>query len=355
MTELSPVDSRRASGADSDPSSARLPPPVTPATPPSPAERSAAAAVTYDRVIGQAPAPAGSRGSLAVFLAHNVPVSEAARTAKVQEGLDAFRDRASGPYAAEGSVVHAAPQFAMGGGFNHPLAKDLLAVAAAAKPASLARFVGDIQVGRGTPEHVAQMTQALIDAGKLPAGTPENLVGRIHQMQWRYGVGFDCAGYTQQAVASAAGQPRSAVFPNELTGAISFARLQKVPFTSVRAGDLLVLDPPANEQVGHKTAVYAHTMVTAEQASAELVAGGARSFQLSDFGAGGPIHRYELDASWGAGPNGDIHGGYRRETALYNESSGMWAWREPTSGQVRVTALPYDHPIDGAYRPRTTM
>ncbi len=354
MTDLSPVDSRRSSGADSGPSSARLPPPAIPAASSGPAERSAAAAA-YDRIIGQAPSTAARPGSLAVFLAHNAPLSEAARTAKVQAGLDAFRDRASGPYAAEGRAVYVAPQFAMGGGAVHPLAKDLMAVAAAAKPTSLARFVGDIQVGRGTPEHVAQLTQALIDAGKLPAGTPDNLVGRIHQMQWRYGVGFDCAGYTQQAVASAAGQARGAVFPNDLTGAISFARMQKLPFTSARAGDMFVLDPPPGEDVGHKTAVYAHTTVTPEQASAELLAGGARPFQVSDFGAGGPVHRYQLDASWGAGPNGDIHGGYRRETALYNESTGMWAWREPTSGSVRVTPLPYNHPIDGAYRPRTTM
>ena len=181
------------------------------------------------------------------------------------------------------------------------------------------------------------------------------LEGRIHQMQWRYGVGFDCAGYTQQAVASAAGKTRSAMFPNELTGAISFARMQKVPFTGARAGDMFVLDAPAGETVGHKTAVYSHTMMTPEQATAELVAKGAPHYLVSDFGTGGPVHRYELDASWGAGQNGDIHGGYRRETALYNETSGMWAWREPTTGAMRVAQLPFNHPIDSAYRPRMTM
>jgi hypothetical protein len=274
----------------------------------------------------------------------------------VQAGLDAFRDRASGPYTAEGKTVSVAPQFAMGGGVTHPAAKDLLAVAAAAKPVSLASAVGAVQVGRGTPEQVTRLTQALIDAGKLPAATAkqEPLAARIHQMQWRYGIGFDCAGYTQQAAAAAVGKPREAVFPNALDGAISFARMTKLPsVTGARAGDMFVLKAPAYETVGHKTVVYAHHVESTEQIQSELAGRGYSESDIAAFGSGGPFHRFELDASWGAGANGDVTGGYRRETAMYNESTGKWAWHVPSSDTFHVTDHPYDHPIDGAYRPRS--
>ena len=213
-----------------------------------------------------------------------------------------------------------------------------------------------VQSGRGTPEQVAQLTQALIDAGKLPPALPgskDTLVGRIHQMQWRYSIGFDCAGYTQQAVAAAAGKTRSDLFPNTLGGAISFARMQKVPVTSARAGDVLVFGPPVNENVGHKMAVFGQAVVSSEQAKAELAGMGAPSDVIDSFAQGGPLHCYQLDSSWGAGKDGDIHGGYRRETALYNESTGMWAYRRSGGTTVDVGALPFQHPIDGVYRPRS--
>jgi hypothetical protein len=363
MSDPLRVDSRRSTGADTDPPSTRLPPPgngATAATPPSAAERSAVAAARYDEAIGQAPAGAsgarGSRGGLSIFLAHNAPVNEAERTARVQAGLDAFRDHASGPYTAEGQTVSVAPHFAMGGGFSHPAAKDLLAVAAAARPVSLAGAVGPVQVGRGTPEQVTRLTQALIDAGKLPAATDkqEPLAARIHQMQWRYGIGFDCAGYTQQAAAAAVGKPRAAVFPNPLDGAISFARMTRLPVTAARAGDMFVLNHPANENVGHKTVVYAHQVESTEQIQSDLAGQGYSEADIAAFGRGGPCHRFELDASWGAGERGDINGGYRRETAMYNEATGKWAWRTPSDRGTtfHVTDRPFDHPIDGAYRPR---
>jgi hypothetical protein len=273
---------------------------------------------------------------------------EAARTARVQAGMNAFRDRASGPYTAEGRTISVQPQFLMNGGFGHDLHAELPKLAANAHPPV---NLANVQIGRGTPEQVARATQLLIDSGKLPPGTDKDLATRIRRMQWDYGVGFDCAGYSQQAAAAARGVDRGALFQTSISDAISFEKLHKVDVTKARAGDMFVLNPPDNEPVGHKTLVYSHATVTTEAARKEIAS--ASAAEISQFGSGGPVHRYELDSSWGAGPEGGDFGGYRREPALYNEATKMWAWREPGRAAFQVSDRPYDHPINGAYRPNS--
>ena len=92
-----------------------------------------------------------------------------ARDAAVQQRLDAFRDRFSGPYQVEGSQVTARPMFRMNTA-NSLNAKKMEAHAAVLSQicakAGLAQASGPVRFGRCTPEQLVKVTQALIDAGK---------------------------------------------------------------------------------------------------------------------------------------------------------------------------------------------
>jgi len=63
-----------------------------------------------------------------------------------------------------------------------------------------------VQSGRGTPEEIHQLTQALIDAqppGKIR--TPLD----VRELMFDHAIGLDCAGYVQQAYLRAKGRTAS--------------------------------------------------------------------------------------------------------------------------------------------------
>jgi hypothetical protein len=289
----------------------------------------------------------------------NLPAGTAgvaqARAAAIAAKTDAFFDAADAPYAiatasGEKSVAYAPPQFRMVGGYNDGNAKKLSAALSPASP-KLQAAIGHVVAGRGTPEEVRMVTQALIDRGKLGPVTPGHEKEAIQALQWNYGVGMDCAGYVQRAFFAARGkvgtpEERKALGMNAM--AVNFASLptnpkwKSVPIASARAGDVLLLDPPKNEKVGHVVLVRKNELVDAKKLGVP-----ESTFQ-------GPVRCLEVDSSWGAGELGK-NGGVKRCTWLYDEGSGKWATFDPATKSVSWSNEngPYDHPLKGIYRPKS--
>lgn len=248
--------------------------------------------------------------------------------------LDALRDRFSGPYVVDGASVTARPMFRMNKGANERSAKahekELDAIAARAGV-----NVVMVKLGQGSPRDLVKITQALIDAGKLPP-PPGDIATRIRRMQWEWGIGVDCAGYTYQAVVVASGAPAHALGLKPL-GYEDFRhmgdpakRFAKVDPTLARPGDVMTLDPLPPETVGHNVIVRSHT-------------------------TNGTLHVFEVDSSWGAGADGADYGGFRRDTWTYDDATKVWTWtNNHVSPPVTETSLdgPAGERFHGCYRPK---
>lgn len=274
--------------------------------------------------------------------------AEAARDAAVQAKLDGVRAAFSGPYVVEGESVSARPMFRM---TTHVVPKkNELEVDARGARAGVNAF--PTRMGQGSPKELVKITQALIDAGRLPPG-PGDVATRIRQMQWEYGIGVDCAGYSKQALVGCGARSASMYPPGmesfrDLDGkrAGSFA---KQPIEGARPGDLITLDGPPGGW-GHNVVVYSH--VTADDAKKASLAGSDPAMHAF-LSSPGPHHVIEVDSSWGAGPDGAEEGGYRRDTWLYDASTKTWGSFEPDSKRfVTSTSGPAHDSYHGTYRPR---
>jgi hypothetical protein len=246
-----------------------------------------------------------------------------------QDRLDGFMNGAEGPYSAEGQTVRAPAQFRMRGGYNEPSARlpdeppadraarqaraterdDIAAKAGLASANALAR------IGRGSPDDVRKITQALIDANKLLYGLPETLPQRIHDLQWRYGVGLDCAGYVYGALLAVHGGPAArlglaSVDMENFTGLPHNPRFRGVTPDRALAGDVIVLRGGGGEP-GHNLIVYSHELLDPVDAR-RIAATWALAGPL--LACKGPIHVIEVDSSFGAGRLGNPSGGVRRDT-----------------------------------------
>lgn len=288
---------------------------------------------------------------------------------RIQGKLDEYRAMASGPYFAEGQTISAPPHFRMNGGRNQTAVKshleelDKICALARPRPVPTKRLEMVVQ-GRGTATELVAVTQALIDAGKLPPGKPEDLSLRIHRLQWEWGLGFDCAGYTQEAFLHSRGGTRASfglvdALNEPLLGLSKRAAFMDVGHTSARPGDIFALDPGAGDTVGHVVIVRTHEMLSSQEAGDLRL----KSDQtMRSFLAGGPIHRYEVDSSWGAGQGGDW-GGFRRDTWLYNESTHEWGFMQHFTDSRGVESTVFDrskvgpcnHPVNGVFRPKSEV
>jgi hypothetical protein len=220
--------------------------------------------------------------------------------------------------------------------------------------------VREIQVGRGTPSQVHALTQALLDAGKLPpAAKDESTSVRVRRMMCDYGIGLDCAGYSQQALLAAHGITRAQVgldhdVTNESLSNLSRAHFARVAPEDARAGDVLALGPPRGDTVGHRLVVFER-----HEASAEELQRYRAVSQGGSLGTG-RVTVLSVDSSFGS--NGDpAQGGVQRQTWLYDGK--QWGTVIPaqvdgqgnmTPERVRVHALPYDghHPLIGVFHYR---
>lgn len=267
----------------------------------------------------------------------------------IRVGLDATFRVANGPYAVDGHVVEARAHFRMGPQHGGTSAELLAAARKANVPGLYA-----LQEGRGTLHDLRRVTQALVDAGHLPAGT-EPAGERIHQMQWNYGVGVDCAGYVQQAFLAAHGGTRATygwktMGYEDLSSVVTNPTFRRVAPRDLRPGDLGVLGVPANDAVGHRVIIYSHKVVDPAKPGKLGEHFGA---DLAPLLRGGPVHCFEVDSSWGA-DGGDPAGGVRRDTWLYNEKTAVWSYRCGVGNSTFCTTTsPYNHPLLGFFRPRS--
>jgi cell wall-associated NlpC family hydrolase len=204
--------------------------------------------------------------------------------------------------------------------------------------------------GRGTPQQVHALTQALLDAGKLPVDDGKASAGtRVRQMMCDYGLGFDCAGYTQQAFLSARGLTRAqAGFANPTSEGLfelSPAHFTRVAPENAGPGDIVALGPPAGETVGHRAIIADRHELTA----AELQRFGCTAPERAVLAAG-HVTVFAVDSSWGSGAD-PSRGGVERHTWLYDSTTGLWGTvGAGETGTVRLSGLPYgNHPLRGIY------
>jgi hypothetical protein len=172
-------------------------------------------------------------------------------------------------------------------------------------------------------------------------------------MQWDHGVGIDCAGYVQQAFMAVHKGNRASFgfreFGNEdLMSLKGNKHFNKVNPQDVKPGDLIALDKPQGESVGHTVLVRDHHQMTPAEMSKYKDTNGFMK-------AGDKIHIYEIDGSFGGGSRGE-HGGLVRKTWMYNERTKQWA--EPGMDEngndvyeMSIENGPYNHPMNGIYRP----
>jgi hypothetical protein len=215
--------------------------------------------------------------------------------------------------------------------------------------------------GKGSAEQVKMVTDALIKSGQFEEAKKKHPglsdADTIRRMQWDHGVGIDCAGYVSQAFVGVHGGKRSDYKLQEvnnenlmyLKGNPKFVQVKP---QDIKPGDLIALDPPTKTSVGHTVLVRNHRVATNEERN-HFVHNG-NEFENRNH----KIHIYEVDASWGAGQDGDLKGGVQRRVFIYNETTGKWGEAGPPDkdGDFEVTASttngPYNHPMNGIFRPK---
>jgi len=295
----------------------------------------------------------------------------------VQARLDAVRVAASGPYRVPGIVglVFAPSQFRMNGGYNQRASDarggELAAVCHGKVPAYEIQFA---RWGRASPVALVRITQALIDAGKLPGPQAGSLVDRIRSMQWAYGVGFDCAGYVQQALLAVRGLSGSVsdrasiglapAVGNEgfvdMSAAEKRAKFRSVSIASAMPGAIAKLKPPAaaaaRGEPGHVVIVYSNRADPEALKGAMdhfAAKGGSALADAARFAGRGRVRAIEVDSSWGA-EDGKPFGGVRRDVWLHDDATGAWGYYTPHGAAGFRVALdgPCGEVFGGAFEAR---
>jgi len=275
--------------------------------------------------------------------AKSVAPSNTGERSKVQRALDAFMARANASYRVGSETVRVSPGFRMNEGYGPSVAKAAAAIAKRLPTGTVAMStIGRVVSGKGTPEQVQKVTQALIDAGALrdfAGDTPEK---SIRGMMFHYGIGNDCSGYTYQAHASVKG---ARFDPDVAPG-----RLVSRDARDARPGDIMRLiaaNGARGAGSGHKVIVYSHEVRPAGSPPPRVP---NRPEVPGSFTAGGPVHVFELDSSWGGGPRADF-GGVERHVWLLNAKTGKWGHFDSQDRRFVVSASgPYNHRLEGVYR-----
>jgi cell wall-associated NlpC family hydrolase len=272
--------------------------------------------------------------------------------------VDAYFKAAHHTYQVDGQPVVASPQFRMVDGHNQKnviVGQAALAPLTGNKPGQLSMAtLGNVLAGRGSPGDVARATQLLLDAGKLPPAdadhpTPEL---RIRLMMWQHGIGIDCAGYVQQALASLHGKSPAQLglkSPlNENLGALARnPHFQKIDTLDARPGDVITLKDDRPGEPGHTVLVVAHATRTGAELTAKL------NPQLPEnkaFLGAAQLDVFSVDSSWGTLKD-DLEGGVKRQVWIHNRDTNEWATLEGgnTIGSIRKTPYP-DHTMAGTFR-----
>jgi hypothetical protein len=307
---------------------------------------------------------------------HRVNTNADTPDPNLQSGVDAFFKSMCGSYQTPSGAVVVPTTFMMNPGYAAQRAfkanpDNQAAMARLASTAGLSQLaLGRVQQGRGTPDEIHALTQALID--QQPPGIPLlNTAAPIWQpndvrkLMHNHAIGIDCAGYVQQAYLRATGRTRAQLgFAPDLTNEGLFGLPQKgfAKFSAVadlRPGDIIVFNaPPHSDQPGHRTIVFDQRVATDDDTSAISAADGGPAFA-----AGGTLRVLEMDSSYGSGGYyGD--GGVQREKWIFNETSQKWAYlhllaaadssSDPMTWAVDNIGTLYgpDDVLDGFYRRR---
>jgi hypothetical protein len=220
-------------------------------------------------------------------------------------------------------------------------------------------YVGLVVSGRATP---AQLAAVVRDLARLhPAEfAADRAAEDVRNYLRSNGVGIDCAGAVQlalldlQGLASDAGarlglRRRLDEDLTRLSGNPHFRKLAHPE--ALRPGDLVILDPPENDAVGHTVIVTGASRgpLTNEDAAAL-----AELFPELDV-PGRDVVRIEVASSFG-------WDGPQERTWVYDPSSGAWGdlgghlFDDDGHGQSTPTpgphSGPWDHTIRGMYRAR---
>jgi hypothetical protein len=307
--------------------------------------------------------------------AERIEEAKRAAEAKPKAQLDTVRDRFSGPYKVKGekASVPARPQFRINVAIAKSTTDELVKICT--KAGIPKGTINNACMGRPTGQQLVRVTQALIDAGKLPAAdaTLNTTEKRIRQMQHNWGIGVDCAGYVREAAIAVHGNGAQSLVNGENRYGAIYSLLKTNAFKKVavadpkthkirdirdiRTGDIIHLDSPGGGVVGHNVIVHSHEIATDAiryELSAREV---SPPHELRSFlNRNGPIHVLNVDSSWGVDKGGIDQGGFRRDTWLYDESSGEWGSIIPRSLPDTPIFLqsqdgPYEHIFKGAFRP----
>jgi hypothetical protein len=289
-----------------------------------------------------------------------------ARLDPVATKLDQLQATMGGPYNVMHFTIESGAQFRMAGGYNRNNATkgstDAAVLAAAASKAGLSSSdVAALQTGRGDPRALVKLTQALIDAGHLNWDTKKSFAGQIHDLQWRFGVGVDCAGYVYQAVVAVHGSPAKlglkASDMENFTGLPSNSHFSPATPENAKAGDVLVLKGRGTvTENGRTTFDPGHNLIVRSRSLASQTGDSVaeRWPAAKAFVKPPKVHVFEVDSAFGAGPNGDVDGGVRRDVILYNQTTKEWCTcRDTTPPKVSVGPVPYgEMALTGFFRPK---
>ena len=305
------------------------------------------------------PSPqSGAESALAAAVPR--PGSRIPSEAALSSRLNAFMKASAGPYAVRGGEVVVTPQFRMEGGIGK---KNLPGIEKAVGPAAWRQIANDAAwatTGKGSPEAIRKTTQALIDSPEFRKYSHLDPETAVRKLQWDFGIGVDCSGYVHQAFLFARGSGNGSAASERFgLGKVEQSGLQNLPGPlfrrvepgQVRAGDVLVL-VNGDDGTGHK--VIVHGRNTAPPGT-ELH---ARAVERLGGGRDTKIHIITVDSSWGAGHGDDPHrGGVKRAEWVYDETTKKWGTlhRLPNGGLLvhpSSKAGPYDHDLQGAFRPR---
>jgi hypothetical protein len=274
-----------------------------------------------------------------------------------------------GPYQVGGQTVYSGTQFRMWKGKNQDRVSktscDGVFLAKVAAKAGLTSQLDSLQRGRGSPEALVKLTQALIDEGQLRPTSSGLAADQIHDLQWRFAIGFDCAGYVYHAVTALHGDPAKlglkSIGFEDFKGLPTNRHFEEVKAaTDAQAGDILVLagdGKPDSGNPGHNLIVRSHWMPSAGDATVDQLPSYAGKFlqtthtdKTSRRETPDEIHAFEVDSSFGALSYGDHHGGVRRDFLLYNSTTNTWCTcrdlEKPTAvdgpvpyGEVKITGF----------------
>lgn len=299
-----------------------------------------------------------------------VQLAERRNPESVGTRLDELRRRMLAEYQVDGKSVRVSPAFrSLHGVSDQQKGAYLAAIKKAVGPERFAKLAPHALAAtstRGTPEDIRIITQALLDAGaarellrQRPDLPPEQAVRLV---MGAYGIGLDCRGYTLRAFLHSRGNGSQAArmdrYFEKDAGNVLFqneSRLRRVStdLSVARTGDIVRLKPDA-EGRDHNVIVRSNELrrlpptgemtVLGKQVPDRFVTRG------SSGGAQPAVRVITVDSSWGGGGDPTL-GGSQRTAWLHNEKSGEWGYWD-RFGQFRTSSRPYDHDVDGVFRPR---